>query len=289
MALDTRVVRRFAKFLTPHPWYLVGAVAAAILSSAAQLVQPLMFGQAISVGTSGTALQTTQVLGFSLTRIDVVCVEFALSFIVFTAMSIVSQSMSTRLAQKVIFDLRRAMFEHFQTISLSYMDRTHVGRIMSRLQGDVNALQDFLESTTSSIGDLLMLIGIVALLLIIDWKLGLLTLLVLPALIGIRAIYLPYNKKAFRRRARRLGDRQRGAGREHQRRAHRAGDPPRGDELRALRGEGARHDGDADHTPPRSPPLMTPTVVDPHRRRHGDHHRGRRLGGDRPDARSSAS
>ena len=61
--------------------------------------------------------------------------------------------MSTRLAQKVIFDLRRAMFEHFQTISLSYMDKTHVGRIMSRLQGDVNALQDFLESTTSSIGD----------------------------------------------------------------------------------------------------------------------------------------
>ncbi len=198
MALDTRVVRRFAKFLAPHPWYLVGAVAAAILSSAAQLVQPLMFGQAISVATSGKAMQTTSVLGLNLTKIDVVCVEFALSFIVFTAMSIVSQSMSTRLAQKVIFDLRRAMFEHFQTISLSYMDRTHVGRIMSRLQGDVNALQDFLESTTSSIGDLLMLVGIVALLLIIDWKLGLLTLLVLPALIGIRALYLPYNKKAFR-------------------------------------------------------------------------------------------
>ena len=212
-----------------------------------------MIGQAISVATSGTALQTTQVLGFSLTRIDVVCVEFALSFIVFTGMSIVSQSMSTRLAQKVIFDLRRAMFEHFQTISLSYMDKTHVGRIMSRLQGDVNALQDFLESTTSSIGDLLMLIGIVAVAADHDWKLGLLTLLVLPALIGIRAIYLPYNKKAFRARARRLVDRQRRAGREHQRRAHRAGDAPRGDELRALRGEGARQHGRRRSTPPRSP------------------------------------
>ena len=198
MALDTRVVRRFAAFLKPHPWYLVGAVAAAILSSAATLVQPLMLGQAITVATGGKALATTSVLGLQLTRIDVICVEFALSFIVFTAMSIVSQSMSTRLAQKVIFDLRRAMFDHFQTISLSYMDKTHVGRIMSRLQGDVNALQDFLESTTSSIGDILTLFGIVAVLLYIDLKLGLLTLLVLPALIGIRAIYLPYNKKAFR-------------------------------------------------------------------------------------------
>src|SRR5262249_25463480 len=62
----------------------------------------------------------------------------------------------------------------------------------------VNALQDFLESTTSSIGDIIMLFGIVAVLLIIDLKLGLLTLLVLPALIAIRAAYLPFNKKAFR-------------------------------------------------------------------------------------------
>jgi len=198
MALDTRVARRFAKFLAPHPWYLAGAVGAAILSSAAQLVQPLMLGQAISVATTGKALEKVSMLGLQLTRIDVVCLAFGASFIVFTAASILSQSMSTRLAQKVIFDLRRAMFEHFQTISLSYMDKTHVGRVMSRLQGDVNALQDFLESTTSSIGDILMLVGIIAVLLAIDVKLGLLTLLVLPALIAIRAVYLPYNKKAFR-------------------------------------------------------------------------------------------
>jgi ATP-binding cassette subfamily B protein len=198
MALDTRVARRFAKFLAPHPWYLIGAVVAAIGSSAAQLVQPLMLGQAVTVATSGKALETVSMFGLKLSRIDVVCVEFALSFIVFTATSIVSQSMSTKLAQKVIFDLRRAMFEHFQTISLSYMDKTHVGRIMSRLQGDVNALQDFLESTTSSIGDILMLFGIVAVLLVKDLKLGLLTLLVLPALIGIRAIWLPFSKKTFR-------------------------------------------------------------------------------------------
>ena len=112
--------------------------------------------------------------------------------------------MSTRLAQKVIFDLRRSMFEHFQTISLSYMDKTHVGRVMSRLQGDVNALQDFLESTTSSIGDILMLFGIVAVLLVINLKLGLLTLLVLPALIAIRAVWLPVQQEDLPRRPRRL-------------------------------------------------------------------------------------
>ena len=190
--------------VVPGGWLSV----AAILSAIAQLVQPLMFGQAISVATSPPArpvARSTRPRSSCLRRDQpdpdrhrglrrVRRCRSSSS----PAMSIVSQWMSTRLAQKVIFDLRRAMFEHFQAIALSFMDRTHVGRIMSRLQGDVNALQDFLESTTSSIGDLLMLVGIVAVLLIIDWKLGLLTLLVLPALIAIRAVYLPYNKKAFR-------------------------------------------------------------------------------------------
>jgi len=209
MAFDTRIVRRFAAFLRPHPWYLVGAVVAAIISAIAQLAQPLMIGQAITVATSGRGMDhqihvwAPALLSggggyFTLTRIDIVCVEFALSFMVFTITSIVSQSMSTRLAQKVIFDLRRAMFDHFQSISLSYMDKTHVGRVMSRLQGDVNALQDFLESTTSSISDVITLIGIAIMLLVMNWKLGLLTMLVLPALIGIRAIWLPFSKKTFR-------------------------------------------------------------------------------------------
>jgi ATP-binding cassette subfamily B protein len=209
MAFDTRIVRRFAAFLRPHPWYLVGAVVAAIISAIAQLAQPLMIGQAITVATSGRGMDhpfhvwaPAFLSGgagyFTLTQIDIVCVEFGLSFIVFTITSIVSQSMSTRLAQKVIFDLRRAMFDHFQSISLSYMDKTHVGRVMSRLQGDVNALQDFLESTTSSISDVITLIGIAIMLLVMNWKLGLLTMLVLPALIGIRAIWLPFSKKTFR-------------------------------------------------------------------------------------------
>ena len=90
-------------------------------------------------------------------------------------------------------------FEHFQTIALSFMDKTHVGRIMSRLQGDVNALQDFLESTTSTIGDFVMLIGMVIYMLARNWELGLLTLTVLPALIAIRAVWLPYSKITFRR------------------------------------------------------------------------------------------
>ncbi len=119
--------------------------------------------------------------------------------VVFTVASLITQWVSTKLAQAVIFDLRRAMFERFQTIALSFMDKTHVGRLMARLQGDVGALQDFLESTTSTLGDIVTLLGIVVILLVWNLKLGLLTMLVLPALLIIRAIWLPFSKKTFRK------------------------------------------------------------------------------------------
>jgi ATP-binding cassette subfamily B protein len=189
-SFDTRIIRRFSAFLKPHPWSVIGALATAVLSSAVQVVIPLTIGQAVSVATSGRAVGH---------RLELVVVEFFVAVVVFTITSLISQWLSVKLAQKVIFDVRRAMFEHFQAVSMSFMDKTHVGRVMSRLQGDVNALQDFLESTTSTLGDIVMLIGIVIALLAMNWRLGLLTMLVLPALIGIRAVWLPYSKITFRR------------------------------------------------------------------------------------------
>jgi len=107
--------------------------------------------------------------------------------------------MTSRLAQRVIFDVRRAMFAHFQDVALTFMDKTHVGRIMSRLQGDVNALQEFLESSTGALGDFTTLIGYAGVLLWMDWRLGLLTLSTIPALIVVRAVWLPHSKATFQR------------------------------------------------------------------------------------------
>jgi ATP-binding cassette subfamily B multidrug efflux pump len=79
------------------------------------------------------------------------------------------------------------------------MDRTQVGRLMSRLQGDVNALQEFLETSMFAVGDIVLLIGIVSVLLWLDFRLGMMTLAVVPALLVVRLIWLPHAKKAFLR------------------------------------------------------------------------------------------
>jgi ATP-binding cassette subfamily B multidrug efflux pump len=189
MSFDTRILRRFGVFLKPHRAFLIGAQLAVLASAATQLSLPIMIGRAVTAATAAHAGSV----------IDKVTIVFFGVVILNAVTSFLDQWMSTRLAQKVIFDVRRAMFAHFQQVSLSFLDKTHVGRVMSRLQGDVNALQEFLESSTGTLGDLAVLTGTVIILLVMNWKLGLLTMLVLPALIAIRAVWLPYSKKTFRR------------------------------------------------------------------------------------------
>ena len=184
---DAGVARRFLAMLKPHRRSFLLAVAAVLVSAASVVTIPALIGRAVdaAVARDGALLDATLIV-------------FAILVGVYSTAFFVEQWLSARLAQRVIFDIRRQMFDHFQDVSLSFMDKTHVGRIMARLQGDVNALQEFLESSTGAIGDLVMLVGIAAVLISMDWKLGLLTLTVLPALIAIRAIWLPFSKTSFR-------------------------------------------------------------------------------------------
>ena len=184
---DVNVARRFLGFLGPHKRSLIIAQVAVLISAATQVAVPAMVGAAVNaaVAKDGPLLDRTLII-------------FAAVAAAYATFFFIGEWLSSRLAQRVIFDIRRKMFSHFQDVSLSFMDKTHVGRIMARLQGDVNALQEFLENMNGAIGDFVMLLGITVVLLTTDLKLGLLTLTVLPALIAIRAVWLPFSKKSFR-------------------------------------------------------------------------------------------
>jgi ATP-binding cassette subfamily B multidrug efflux pump len=184
---DPRVARRFFGYLAPHKPMVAAAQVAVVLSAASQISLPLLIGRAVAAAVKHDAAAFQSSL-----------IGFAIGATLYAAMFFLEQWLSQRLAQRVIFDVRRGMFAHLQDISLSFMDKTHVGRMMARLQGDVGSLQEFLETTTGAAGDLVMLIGIAAALLWMDLKLGLLTLIVLPALIAVRAVWLPFSKTAFR-------------------------------------------------------------------------------------------
>jgi ATP-binding cassette subfamily B protein len=186
-SFDPRIIRRFFAYLKPHQILLIGAQAAVLVSALTSVSLPWVIGRIVSAGVAHRA-----------DRVESLVFVFAAVVAVNTCSSFCDQWMTSRLAQKVIFDVRRSMFEHFQDVALTFMDKTHVGRIMSRLQGDVNALQEFLESSTGALGDFTTLAGYSVILVWMDWRLGLLTLATIPALILIRTIWLPYSKKTFR-------------------------------------------------------------------------------------------
>jgi ATP-binding cassette subfamily B protein len=172
---------------------LFWAIAAVLLSTVSGLGMPWIIQQAISAAVPSRGYTPTG------HQLDLVMMAFCVLVVMSTMAQFLDGYVTSRLAQRVIFDLRRAMFERFQMISLSYMDKTHVGRIMSRLQGDTDALQQFLEQGVGAIGDFLSLLGIIVILLVMDLKLGALTLSVLPVLVLIRMWWTPYSQRGFLR------------------------------------------------------------------------------------------
>ena len=186
-SFDTRIIRRFFAFMKPHQILLFGAQVAVLFSSLSNVAIPWVIGVAVNAAVRHDTAGLERFIAI-----------FAGLVLVNAAMGFCDQWMTSRLAQKVIFDVRRAMFAHFQDVALTFMDKTHVGRIMSRLQGDVNALQEFLESSTGALGDFTTLFGYAVVLMWMDWRLGLLTLSTIPALIAVRAVWLPFSKRTFR-------------------------------------------------------------------------------------------
>ena len=112
--------------------------------------------------------------------------------------SAVAQDMAlVLLGQRVLYRLREEMFSHLQRLSLSFFDKAEAGRIMSRVQGDVNQVQEFLGIATSTITNLLSLIGVVAAVLLLNLKLGLISMAALPLLVLLVAVWQPHAKKSF--------------------------------------------------------------------------------------------
>ena len=115
------------------------------------------------------------------------------------AANYLQQLFMARVGLGMLYDLRRGMFAHLQKLSLSYYDKTEVGRIMSRVQGDVWQLQELMTVVIMTAADLLSLSGIIIMLLMLNLKLGLITLIVLPILALSMAIWQPFAVKAFLR------------------------------------------------------------------------------------------
>ena len=184
---DYRVVARLVPYVLPYKHLIAISAVAMLVFSATQVAVPWI----IKIGIDD---YITVGDFFGLTWIVTMFVGVA---VLNMASNYAQELAVARAGQGVLFRLRSDMFTHLQRQSVSFYDRTEVGRIMSRVLGDVYQLQQFLSVAVVTVGDLLSLAGIVVALLLINVKLGLISMAVLPVLTLIMMVWQPYARKAF--------------------------------------------------------------------------------------------
>lgn len=190
-AFNGQVISRFMKYVGAYKTLIWVAIFAVLTFTVTSVAIPLIvrdvFDRALVPGEFDRDVLRNLVFVF-------------LGAVIFNYISNYFQELIVgRVAERILVDMRRAMFLHLQRVSLSFMDKTEIGRMMSRLQGDVAALQEFLQTAVFAIGDFILLIGIIGAMVWMDWRLGLMTLAVVPALFVVRIIWLPYARRSFLR------------------------------------------------------------------------------------------
>ncbi len=186
---DKRVIMRLMPYVRPYRLFALLAFLSMLVYVGSQVAIPFLLGRGIDGYIKQGDFRGLLVMGG-------VFIAVALGGM---AANFFQQLFMAKVGLGMLYDLRRAMFGHLQKLSLSYYDKTEVGRIMSRVQGDVWQLQELMTVVIMTAADLLSLGGIVVMLLILNLKLGLITMAVLPILALTMAIWQPFAVKAFLR------------------------------------------------------------------------------------------
>ena len=168
---DLALMKRVWPFFRPYRRLIVASIVVIIVTSAGALLRPLLMLRVIDQGVMANDLDTLMRGGFLLAA--VVVVEQIFGFVQLYTMQVVGA--------RAMADLRRHVFRFLHGLRLGYFDHQLVGRLVSRVTNDVDAMLDlFASGAFQAFGDLVKLVGIVALMLALDWKLSLIGFAAMP-------------------------------------------------------------------------------------------------------------
>src|SRR5687767_14754227 len=170
-AYDARLMRRLLGYLSPYRTQVALAIAAIVGHSILQLVPPFLTKTVID----------TYIPAGSLSGLGLVAALYLITLVASFALEYAQTWTMQLTGQRIMFDLRMQVFSHLQRLDLRFYDRNPVGRLMTRVTTDVDVLNElFTSGVVSVFGDVFTLIGIMAVLVWMDWRLALVAFSVLP-------------------------------------------------------------------------------------------------------------
>ncbi len=189
---DARLMRRLLGFMRPHRVAIGWTVVAIIGLSVLQLAPPYLTKVAIDAHITTGELDGLDTL--ALLFLGVLVFSYVLEYVQTYTLQVTGQ--------RIIFDLRMRIQEHLQRLDVAFYDRNPVGRLMTRVTTDVDALNDlFASGVVSAFRDILMLGGIAIVLVVMDWRLAIVALSVLP-LIALVTQWFRHNARHSYRQVR---------------------------------------------------------------------------------------
>jgi ATP-binding cassette subfamily B multidrug efflux pump len=195
-SFDYNIIKRFMPYVMVYKKDVFLGFFFIMLLTVASLLIPLVVKNLID--------KSDCLVGASCQDIDQVKNSILIGLLQFLGLAVIvassiflSDSIIEKVGENILLDLRKKMFMHLQDVSISFMDKTDVGRLMSRLQGDVSAMQEALQTSVFAIGDFVLICGIITVLLSMNLQLGIMTLLVMPLMVIVRMFWLPRAREAF--------------------------------------------------------------------------------------------
>jgi ATP-binding cassette, subfamily B, multidrug efflux pump len=194
-AYDGRLVRRLLGYMSPYKSKLVVAIILMIASSLLGVVGPAIIGYAIDDGIragSFEVLRTWTIIFIVAALGEWITNRFRIAIMAYVG-------------TKVVADLRSHLFRYLHTLSLKFYNGYSVGRLMSRLISDVGVMQDFITwSITGLFRSFFTLFGIVAAMMLLNWRLALVTFAVLPLMAILTNYWRKRVREAYRATRQRL-------------------------------------------------------------------------------------
>jgi len=188
-AYDSAIIKKLWNFISPHKWLIIFSIALLPFAAGLQLIQPYLIKTAIDENISKGKIE----------GLDMIAVIFLCALIFQYLVTFLQQFLLQVSGQRIILDIRTKLFAHVLRLPLRFFDKNPVGRVVTRLTSDVEALNEmFTSGIAAFIGDGFMLAGIMVAMFLLDAKLALVTLIIIPFLAIIAGFFRIKGRKAYR-------------------------------------------------------------------------------------------
>jgi ATP-binding cassette subfamily B protein len=204
-AYDSRLMKRLLGYLRPYKWQVVVALLSIVLKAGADVLGPFLTKTAIDKYLSSASAHNHSILDrFLSSRPLVGIAQLGFAYLLLLLVSFGLEYTQTYLMQwtglKVMFDLRSQIFRHLQHMHIGFFDRNPVGRLVTRVTSDVDALNEMFTSGVVAIfDDVFVLAGILLIMLGMNWWLALITFSVLPLIFWATMVFRKSVRDSYRR------------------------------------------------------------------------------------------